>query len=195
MSSLATAFGGTLSNHPLRTAFLKWQCRVRQMSMRDNAGRPDDAIMPAVIPDGEAEPMGHVITILNKTPRHSMTPEFEHMAAKTNDPAQRRDNAIRFLSSSYYQKAAEFSDILTSTFPSGSEGAARLLAAGSVTLVFEAYAQRFDIRCQVRRLAADNHLHRATLAHNRLFNPAIPGDTIILGFEPDWEASASKDPN
>jgi len=49
-------------DHPLRKAFLKWQCRVRQMAMRDNYGRPDDAITPAVYLPDQAEPMGHIIT-------------------------------------------------------------------------------------------------------------------------------------
>ncbi|WP_171173194.1 hypothetical protein [Ruegeria sp. HKCCD8929] len=191
MSSLATSLGQTMSDDPLRMTFLKWQCRVRQIAMRDAEGRPDDAISPAVLLAGEAEPMGHIITVLNKAPGYSMTPEFEHMAAKTNDPAQRRDQAIRFLSATYFQKAAEFSDILTATFPPGSPGAHRLHAAQRVTLVFEAYAQRFDLDCKVWKLASHNPLHRATMAHNRLFNPNLPGETVVLGFEPDWTASTS----
>ena len=112
MSSIAAQLGQSYSDHPLRLAFLRWQCRVRQMSMRDQDGRPDDAIMPAVILPGQPDAMGHIITVMNKSPGYSVTPELEHMAAKTNDPAQRRQNAIQFLSSSYYQKAAEFSEFM-----------------------------------------------------------------------------------
>ena len=191
MNSIAQALGQTMSTNPLRLNFLKWQCRVRQIAMRDHDGRPDDAITPAVFLPGTAEPMGHIITLLNKAPGHSVTPELEHMAAKTNDPAQRRDQAIRFLSATYYQKAAEFSDILTATFPPGSPGAAALHDAERVRLVFEAYAQRYDLDCRVWRLTPKNPLHRATMAHNRLFNPGLAGDTVVLGFEPDWAGSAS----
>lgn len=191
MSSLASQFGQSFSDHPLRMGFLRWQCRVRQMAMRDKDGRPDDAIMPDVFLPGESEPMGAIITVLNKAPTYSVTPELQHMAAKTNDPAQRRDQAIRFLSASYYQKAAEFSDILTATFPPGSPGAAQIHEAGRCTLVFDAYAQRFDLNCKVWRLAPHNLLHQATMAHNRLFNPGIPPGTEVLGFEPDWETSNS----
>lgn len=191
MSSLASQFGQSFSDHPLRMGFLRWQCRVRQMAMRDKDGRPDDAIMPDVILPGESEPLGAIITVLNKTPAYSVTPELQHMAAKTNDPAQRRDQAIRFLSASYYQKAAEFSDILTATFPPGSPGAAQIHEAGRCTLVFDAYAQRFDLDCKVWRLAPHNMLHQATMAHNLLFNPGIPPGTEVLGFEPDWETSSS----
>ena len=192
MSSLGAILGQSATDSPLRKTFLKWQCRVRQIAMRDMDGRPDDSIMPAVFLPGETEPMGHIITVLNKAPGYSLTAEMTHMAAKTNDPAQRRDQAIRFLSATYYQKASEFSDILTATFPPASPGAAKLREAQHVRLRFEAYAQVFDLQCTVWRLAPKNPLHQSTMAHNRLFNPGIPPDTEILGFEPDWAASTSE---
>lgn len=189
--SIARALGTSFTDSPLRKAFLKWQCRCRQIAMRDNQGRPDDAIMPEVwLPDTEA-PMGHIITLLNKSPGYSVTAELSHMAAKTNDPAQTREQALRYLSATYYQKHAEFSDLLTATFPPGSPGAATIRDADHVRLVFDAYNQRFDLTVKVWRLAEHNPLHQATMAHNRLFNPAMPPDTVVLGFEPDWAASSS----
>ncbi|MFD1156404.1 hypothetical protein [Roseovarius aestuarii] len=191
MSSVASQLGESYSDHPLRKAFLRWQCRVRQMSMREQDGRPDDAIMPAVVLPGEAEPMGHIITVMSKSPGYSVTSELVHMSAKTNDPAQRRDAAIRFLSAGYYQNAVEFSDILTATFPPGSEGAAKIHDAGECRLIFDAYVQSFDLTCKVWRLAPHNLLHKATVAHNTLFNPNMPPDTAVLGFEPNWKDSSS----
>ena len=192
MSSLATQLGQSYSDHPLRVSFMKWQCRVRQLNMRESEGRPDDSIMPAVFLDGSETPLGHIITLMNKAPGYSVTPELQHMARKTHDPAQRRAEALKFLSASYYQKAAEFSDVLTATFPPGSEGALTIRRAQSCRLVFEAYSQRFDLNCKVWKLAPHNTLYQATMAHNRLFNPAIPPDTIVLGFEPDWGTSSSQ---
>ncbi len=192
--SLAATLGQSHSDNPLRGGFLKWQCRVRQMAMRDADGRPDNAIMPDVLPDGATEPLGAIITVLNKAPGYSMTAELNHMFAKTNDPAQIRDQAIRFLSATYYQKHKEFSDILTATFPAGSPGAAELHSSGACRLVFEAYNQRFELACKVWRLAAHNPLYQSTMAHNRLFNPTLPGDTEVLGFEPNWDASTAEPP-
>lgn len=189
--SLAQTLGIPGSDSPLRRAFLKWQCRVRQTMMRDDGGRPNDGIMPEVFLAGETEAMGAIITIMNKSPSYSVTAELNHMAAKTNDPAQIRDQALRFFSATYYQKAGEFSDMLTATFPPGSPGAARLREAGTVRLRFDAFAQVFDLTCKVWRLAPHNPLHQATMAHNTLFNPALPPDTDVLGFEPDWAASTS----
>lgn len=189
---LSAALGHVYSDAPICNAFLKWQCRVRQNAMRDHDGRPDDGIMPAVYLEGSDEPMGQIITILNKAPGYSLTAEMNHMAAKTNDPAQRRDQAIQFFSATYYQKAKEFSDLLTATFPPGSKGAQTLRDAEHVRLVFEAFAQKFDIRCKVWRLAAHNPLYQATIAHNHLFNPTLSPDVEVLGFEPDWDASTSE---
>jgi len=192
VSSTASPLGQNISSHPLRSAFMKWQCRVRQLSMRENYGRPDDAVMPVVILPDEVGPMGQIITLINKAPGYSVTSELKHMAAKTNDPAQRREQVIQFLSAGYYQKANEFSDILTSTFVPCSTGAAQIHAAGRCRLLFEAYAQRFDLECKVWRLAPHNLLHQATIAHNRLFNPDLSPATEVLGFEPDWAASTSE---
>ncbi len=191
MSSIGAALGTRDLEAPLRKAFMHWQCRVRQMAMRDHEGRPDDAIMPDLYLPEEAEALGSIITLINKAPGYSVTPELLHMARKTNDPAQRRDQAIRFFSATYYQKAAEFSDVLTATFPPSSPGAAQIRAAGEVRLVFDAFAQRFDLTCKVWRLAAHNPLYQATIAHNQLFNPALPAGTEVLGFEPIWARSSS----
>ncbi|MGV6846920.1 MAG: hypothetical protein ACWA5A_00935 [Marinibacterium sp.] len=192
MSVPGAALGQTFSASPMRQAFLKWQCHVRQIAMRENDGRPDAGMTPELFLAGASEPMGAIITLLNKAPAHSVTPEMAHMFNKTNDPAQRRDQAIRFLSATHYQKASEFSDILTATFVPGSEGARRIRDAGQVRLRFDAYAQVFDLDCRVWKLAPRNPLFQATMAHNRLFNPALPHDTVVLGFEPDWAASTSE---
>lgn len=178
-------------DHPLRDGFLRWQCRVRQMMMREERGRPGDAVMPALTLAGADEPMGHIVTVLSKSPQYSKTPELMHMVRRTMDPAQRREAALTLFSETYYQKAGEFSDILTATFPPDSPGAAEIRAAGQVTLSFDAYSQRYDLACRVWALAEHNPLFQATYWHNLLFNPALPADTVILGFEPDWSQSSA----
>ena len=179
------------SRGPLCRAFLRWQCRVRQMAMREADGRPDDAIMPALTLSGDDEPMGHILTVMPKALTHDLTPELRHMVQSTNDPAQRRDKAIRFLSSTYYQQSDTFSDTLTATLPPGSPGAARIADAGRCRLDFSAYAQRFSLECTVKRLGRVHPFHQATMWHNLLFNPALSPDTIVLGFTPDWEESSA----
>lgn len=185
---------GSPAAHPLRDGFLRWQCRIRQMMMRDDQVRPGDGIMPALTLPGANRPMGHIITVLCKSPAFSKTPEIRHMAQRTYDPASRREAALRFFSEFYYQKASEFSDTLTATFQPGSSSATAIREAASCTLAFSAYNQRFDLVCRVWRLADQNPLWQATYWHNLLFNPGLPENTVILAFEPDWDASSAEPP-
>lgn len=175
----------------LRDAFLRWQCRVRQMAMRDNAGRPGDGMIPELTLAGDREPMGGIVTVLCRAPGHSATAELMHMARRTNDPAQRREAALRYFSAAYYQNARSFSDNLTATFPPGSPGAETIVAAGRCSLGFAAYSQGFDLDCAVRRLDRGHPLYQATWWHNLLFNPDLHRDTVILAFKPDWTTSSS----
>ena len=64
-SSIPSTLGDTLTDSPLRKAFLKWQCRVRQNAMRTNNGQPDDGIMPAVFLGEATEPMGHILSLIH----------------------------------------------------------------------------------------------------------------------------------
>ena len=92
---------------PLRDSFMRWQCRVRQMMMRDDRGRPGDGITPALTLAGADAPMGNVITLMSKLPQYSRTPEMRHLVRKTNDPALRREAALTFFSEYYYQKSED----------------------------------------------------------------------------------------
>lgn len=182
-----------LKNSPLREGFMRWQCRVRQIAMRDNLGRPDAAISPMVTIDGETQPIGQIITVLSKWGPYSKIPEMRHMAKRTNDPAQRRDKAIEFLSETYYQAAAEFSDHLTATFAPNSALSEKLTSSQAVSLSFEAYNQKFQLRCSTKQLQDEDELYQATWWHNVLFNPGLHPQTIVLAFVPDWD-SCSADP-
>jgi len=113
---------------------------------------------------------------------------------QTNDPAQRREKAIEFLSSAYYQKAQEFSDVLTATFPPASQGATKLKDAERCRLTFEAHGQRFDFDCEATQFVRGDPIYEATWWHNALFNPNMHPETIVLGFKPDWATSSSVPP-
>jgi len=177
----------------LREGFLRWQCRVRQIAMRDNSGRPDEGSMPALVLAGGAGTMGQIVTVLCKQPQFSVTPELQHIYRSTMDPAKRRQKAIEFFSATHFQKAGTFLDILTATFPPGSPGAKVIKSAGDCTLKFEAYGQRFDLPSRVFQLQANQPLYQATWWHNARFNPGLPSQTQILSLTPDW-TKATADP-
>ncbi len=116
------------------------------------------------------------------------------MARRTHDPAERREAALKFLAERYYQTPREFSDILTASFPTDSATAATLLAYRECRLDFEQFSQRYRLYCTVRRLSPNNPLREATFWHNLLFNPPLPADCTILGFEPEWPKSNAEPP-
>ena len=184
------------ANEQMRDRFLGWQCRIRQISMRSHDGRPTDGMTPLVSATDEDAPVGRIVTVICRRPEHSVTMELRHLARRTHDPAERRENALKFLAERYYQSWREFSDVLTASFPPGSETAATLLEHRECRLAFEQFSQRFDVHCTVRRLSRNNPLREATFWHNLLFNPRLSADCIILGFEPNWsksEAAPSRD--
>ena len=176
----------------LRDAFLKWQCLTRQIAVRQNQGRPDEAVTPAVLLKGKTEAYDHIITVLSKTPQQSLLPELQHLVRRTLDPAQRRQKALELLSETYYQKPTSFSDILTATFPPQSPRAAVIRKADHCRLLFSGYGQSYQIECKIWALTKKNTLYQATFWHNLLFNPGLHPDTIVLGFEPDWTKSTSE---
>lgn len=189
MSRLPEMIGLEQERSPLRDMFVKWQCRIRQICMREMQGRPDAGVIAEVTPASVNAPIGDIITVLNKAPLYSKTPEMRHMFLKTNDPAQRRDRALEFFSETYYQKHREFSDILTATFAPQSPGAAQLVGAATCTLKFEAFGQSFVLQCETRALSAGEPLYQATYWHNLLFNPNLNPNSDILAFAPQWDAS------
>ena len=172
-------------------AFMKFQCRARQMIMRDNLGRPDASITPTIYLKGNTKPITEIITLMHKLPEYSALSELMHIARKTNDPSQRRDQAVKLLSASYYQKHREFTDVLTATFTPNSNLAETLISEGSCRLLFDAHSHKFESTFTVNKLERSEFLFRSTIMHNQLFNPNLHPETIILSFSPGWEENGA----
>lgn len=174
----------------MRHAFLGWQCRIRQLAIRQAGGRPSPGMQPVVHLAGR--PLGRIVVLTPKLAPETYTAEFRHMVRRTNDPADRYASALAFLSAAYYQRPDEFSDRLAALFGPGSADARALEHAGRCLLEFEQYAQRFELPCAVRALGPHEPAYQATYWHNCLFNPDMPGDITILEFQPDWQAARAE---
>lgn len=171
-----------------RREFLGWQCRIRQLSVRQADGRPTSGMRPGVTLPDDSTDLGRITVLIRKQASREVTARFQHMVRKTRDPAERRESALRFLAEAYYQRPEEFSDELTALFGPGSAAAEQLLDAGGCLLDFAQFEQRYRLPCRVRQLTTTDAAFEFTYWHNSLFNPAIPGDVQILGFQPDWSA-------
>lgn len=177
----------------LRDSFLGWQCRIRQMAVRQHAGYPLPGMKPRATHEDGSEMAGPITMVLLRSEPQESTSTFRHIVRRTQDPLERHEAAVRVLAAAYYQHAREFSDTLTALFSINSSTATTLLAAAKCVLVFEQFKQIYRIPCTVSDLERDDPAWQATYWHNHMFNPALPAAVRVLAFTPDWNA-AEADP-
>ena len=176
-----------------RAAFLGWQCRLRQLSVRNSDGRPSPGMRPEVVVGSDVA-LGRITVLIVQDAPETTTAEFRHMVRRTHDPAERYKAALRALAATHYQYPEDFSERLTALFGPVSDVAERLLMEGAASLSFEQFNQRFTLPCRITELSSSDPAYQATYWHNSLFNPAVPNDARVLGFTPDW-AHATADPS
>ena len=170
----------------LRDGFLSWQCRVRQIAMREEDGRPSAGMRPRItIADGKELSPGVIILIVKDDPYES-TEFFRFQVQKTNDPALVRERGLKYLQSGHFQGGRSFSDRMTAVFGDRSALAASLLDHGQCVLEFSEYNQSYTMPCTVSMLEGEHPARDATIWHNRMFNTNLPDEVIVLEFAPDW---------
>ena len=174
----------------LRSEFLGWQCRIRQLAARTEGGRPSAGMRPRVLSSDGTELAPGIITLIVESEPENSTQLFRYQYLRTHDPNERYGSMLEALQGSYFQEPARFSDVMTALFAADSRLAAELGGRRCV-LEFEQYGQGYRIACEVTRLPESHRFHQATLWHNRMFNPALPAATQILAFTPDWPHSGS----
>ena len=179
----------------LRNNFLGWQCRIRQLAIRENGGQPSSGMRPCVLDVSGVELSAGINVLIVEAEPEEATSLFRFTSQKSHDPQARYDEALRFLASAYFQHPRDFSDSLSATFAADSAFAERLLSLGHCRLVFEQFGQRYDVACAVSELATGHRRYEATFWHNKLFNSALPSGVRILSFAPDWaDAEATPAP-
>lgn len=175
----------------LRRAFLGWQCRIRQIAVRDHGGRPTPGMRPVL--EVAAQRVGPITVVLTKLDHGASTTQFRFMVKKTHDPAERYEAAMRHLVAAYYQRPESFSDRMTALFAAEAELPRQLAGRADCVLCFEQFSQRWRLPCTVQLLDPAAALYQATYWHNALFNPWLPGGVQIVAFAPDW-TRAEADP-
>jgi hypothetical protein len=176
-------------SNSLRTDFMAWQCRIRQIAMRQDGGRPSPGMRPRVLDIREHE-LAPALTVLI-VPRDPVESAdfFRFQVLKTADPRDLYERALAYLQADYFQQPSAFGDVMTAVLPSRSELAAKLVHDGRCSLVFEQFSQRYRLQCVVFETEPGEAIRDATLWHNRLFNPSLPDDVAVLGFRPDWKSA------
>ena len=175
----------------LRQQFLLWQCRIRQIAMREGGGRPSAGMRPKILSaDGRTLSEGTIVLLVRDDPAES-TDFFEFQVKKNHDPNEVYPKGLTFLQSTHYHRANRFSDEMTALYLPESRLAALLVQLGVCRLDFRQFGQSWRLPCAVREMMPDEPAYRNTLWHNRLFNTQLSDDVRILGFKPDWTAAAA----
>jgi len=170
-----------------RLSFLRWQCLIRQYCVRSLGGRPTDGMRPTVHTEPRGQSLHRITVLINKQDSNAITVQFRHMVRRTPAPADRYDAALRFLSATHYQQPETFADLLTALFSPESQLATRLADAGRCVLDFHQHSQHYRLPCMVTALEVSDPAYQTTFWHNHLFNPAMPGGVVVLGFLPNWQ--------
>jgi hypothetical protein len=177
----------------MRDAFLGWQCRIRQIAMREYGGQPLAGMRPSVSTrKGKSLSPGLVVLLLPLAPEES-TAFFRYQVQKTNEPQKTREAGIGYLGAEFYQLPELFSDRMAAIFQPASPLAGEILKAKEVVLEFAQFNQSFRMFCAVRRLAKRDAARDAALWQARIFKRDLANDCEVLGFAPDW-TSANADP-
>ena len=175
----------------LRQQFLIWQCRLRQIAVREDGGRPSEGMRPKILsPDGRTLSEGTIVLLVRSDPAES-SDFFEFQVRKNHDPNEVYRKGLAFLQSTHYHRANRFSDEMTALFLPESRLATALAALGSCRLDFRQFGLSYRLPCAVREMTPEEPAYRNTLWHNRLFNTRLSDDVRILGFKPDWTAALS----
>ena len=100
----------------LRDGFLAWQCRIRQIAMRQDGGRPSPGMRPRVRDASGRELSPLTVLILPRDPAES-TAFFRFQVTKTADPRDVYQRALTYLQADYFQQPGDFGDVLTAVLP------------------------------------------------------------------------------
>lgn len=177
----------------LRLGFFGWQCRLRQLAVRENEARPTKGMRPNLTVAGQDA--GAITVVITPVEPATSTDEFRHIARRTHDPRERYQAALRYLQSSHFQDPRSFDDRLTAIFGIEAELPKALAGRSDCMLAFEQFNQHYWLTCRAELLDTDHQAFQATYWHNALFNPKLPAAVQVLSFKPNWhEAHAEPSP-
>ena len=101
----------------LRDTFLAWQCRIRQIAMREHGGRPSPGMRPRLL-DRRGRELAAALTVL-LLPRDfsESTAFFRFQVMRSADPRDVYERALGYLQADFFQQPEQFSDLLLAVLP------------------------------------------------------------------------------
>ncbi len=164
--------------------FIRWQCRLRKLAMRERDGRPGPGMSAGIRAVAGGDEQARINFLINRRDPAQRTAEFRHIVRKSHDPSQWIKNGLRILAELHYQETEQFEPRLSALFSDDSAIAYALVKAGQCRLGFAEGSIAHEFEFDVETLNRDDDLFQATYWHNHLFNPALPGRVRVLAFTP-----------
>ena len=177
---------------PIQNYFIGWQCRVRELSLRSEEGRPNGGMRPKIaLKNGKVVFPAATLLIIPEHPDQIIR-QFRFMALKTQDPKERYTKALQLLAARFYQKTEEFSGAMAGIFSRFSEEVMALEKDAYCIMEFDYQQQAFKIPCNVSESPKNDQVYEFTYWHNYLFNPNLSPEVKVLHFKPDWSETLSE---
>ena len=96
------------SGQGLKAYFLGWQCRIRQMAVREFGGMPMPGMRPRVSTKQEELIAPAMVSLLVPLEPADSTAYFKFQVQRTNEPEETREAALKYLGSDYFQLPETF---------------------------------------------------------------------------------------
>ena len=177
---------------PIQNYFIGWQCRVRELALRSEEGRPNGGMRPKIaLKNGKVVFPAATLLIIPEHPDQIIR-QFRFMALKTQDPKERYTKALQLLAARFYQKTEDFSGAMAGIFSRFSEEVMALDKDDYCIMEFDYQQQAFKIPCNVCESPKNDQVHEFTYWHNYLFNPNLSPEVKVLHFKPDWSETLSE---
>ena len=177
---------------PIQNYFIGWQCRVRELALRSEEGRPNGGMRPQIaLKNGEVVFPAATLLIIPDPPDQTIR-QFRFMALKTQDPKERYTKALQLLAAKFYQNAEDFSGIMSGIFSRSSEEVEELEKHQYCVMKFDYQQQVFKIPCHVCESTKNEPVYEFTYWHNYLFNSSLSPEVKVLHFKPDWSQTISE---
>jgi hypothetical protein len=176
----------------IRDHFLGWQCRIRQIAMRQDGGRPSPGMQPRVLSAAGHELSSALTMLILPKDTAESTAFFRFQVQRSRDPREIYERGLAYLQAGYFQRPEDFDDRLTAVLPGGSLASAALSDAGRCILEFDQFRQFYRLPAGVEPLPSGDSAREATLWRNRVFNPELPDDVEVLAFQPDWATAEAR---
>ena len=177
---------------PIQNYFIGWQCRVRELALRSEEGRPNGGMRPKIaLKNGKVVFPAATLLIIPEHPDQIIR-QLRFMALKTQDPKERYTKALQLLAARFYQKTEDFSGAMAGIFPRSSQEVEILDKNQYCVMTFDYQQQTFKIPCHVCKASKNDSVYEFTYWHNYLFNPNLSPEVIVLQFKPDWSETFSE---